>query len=65
LDDSEALPFPNVGSMVKKFLDDNINQATKNNLEVKEKYKVILKGISLYFNPGQLIAIMGPSGISH
>ena len=24
--------------------------------------KKILKGISLYFNPGQLVAIMGPSG---
>ena len=49
---------------MKKFFDNDINQATKNNLKVKEKYKVILKGISLYFNPGQLIAIMGPSGIS-
>ena len=27
-----------------------------------EKTKTILKGISLYFNPGQLVAIMGPSG---
>ena len=27
-----------------------------------EKIKTILKGISLYFNPGQLVAIMGPSG---
>ena len=24
--------------------------------------KEILKGISLYFNPGEMIAIMGPSG---
>lgn len=24
--------------------------------------KVILKGISLYFNPGEMIGIMGPSG---
>ena len=25
-------------------------------------YKDILKGLSLYFNPGELVGIMGPSG---
>ena len=27
-----------------------------------KREKVILQGISLYFNPGELIGIMGPSG---
>lgn len=27
------------------------------------KKKIILNGITAYFNPGELIAIMGPSGI--
>ena len=27
------------------------------------KKKRILNGVSVYFNPGELIAIMGPSGI--
>ena len=31
-------------------------------LKPPQKVKKILKGISLYFNPGQLVAIMGPSG---
>ena len=30
--------------------------------EVTRNKKEILKGISLYFNPGEMIAIMGPSG---
>ena len=29
---------------------------------VRTKRKKILKGISVYFNPGELIGIMGPSG---
>jgi len=64
-DNSEALPFPKIGSVVNKFFEDDIKSDTvceKNIPEPKEKVKVILKGISLYFNPGQLIAIMGPSG---
>ena len=28
----------------------------------KKRKKVILKGITTYFNPGELVAIMGPSG---
>lgn len=28
------------------------------------KKKEILKGISAYFNPGEMVAIMGPSGIA-
>ena len=34
----------------------------KKTLKPMQKVKNILKGISLYFNPGQLVAIMGPSG---
>ncbi len=36
----------------------SFNSIRHGNREVKE----ILKGISLYFNPGELIGIMGPSG---
>ena len=36
----------------------SFNSIRYGNREVKE----ILKGISLYFNPGELIGIMGPSG---
>ena len=28
----------------------------------KTKRKKILKGLSVYFNPGEMIGIMGPSG---
>lgn len=28
----------------------------------KERKKTILNGITTYFNPGELVAIMGPSG---
>jgi len=65
MDDSETLPFPKIGSVVKKFFEEDVKKTTvceDSISEHKEKMKVILKGISLYFNPGQLIAIMGPSG---
>ena len=65
VDDSEALPFPKIGSVVKKYFEEDVKKTSVLEniiLEPKEKVKVILKGISLYFNPGQLIAIMGPSG---
>ena len=65
MDDSEALPFPKIGSVVKKFFEDDVKKTAncENRIpEQKEKVKVILNGISLYFNPGQLVAIMGPSG---
>lgn len=28
-------------------------------------HKTILKGVTAYFNPGELVAIMGPSGKDH
>ncbi len=31
----------------------------------KEQMKTILNGITTYFNPGELVAIMGPSGINY
>ena len=31
----------------------------------KKERKQILKGISVYFNPGELVGIMGPSGEYH
>ena len=31
-------------------------------MSFKGETKRILKGISAYFNPGELIAVMGPSG---
>ena len=34
----------------------------KKKMTFKGKTKKILNGISAYFNPGELIAIMGPSG---
>ena len=46
-----------------KMIVDGTEKKTTCHLEgVEEKVKTILKGISLYFNPGQLVAIMGPSG---
>lgn len=37
------------------------SKARKTNAQKTHK-KEILKGISTYFNPGELVAIMGPSG---
>ena len=45
------------GSRFKKFL--------KKKLSKPDKKKEILKGISAYFNPGEMVAIMGPSGIKN
>ena len=45
-----------VGDLVKEIITDDKHK------KKQEKVKVILEGISLYFNPGQLVAIMGPSG---
>ena len=35
----------------------------KKKFSKSNKKKEILKGISAYFNPGEMVAIMGPSGI--
>ncbi len=51
---------PHLRSNLKELL-----QQQRTSLSIKygaRKYKEILKGISLYFNPGELIGIMGPSG---
>ena len=50
------------------MFDANVNlPATTPTEEVKKAFggrviKEILKGISIYFNPGEMIGIMGPSG---
>ena len=59
-----------VPSTAKKRADLSVNlkgllSQQRTSLSIKygaRKYKEILKGISLYFNPGELIGIMGPSG---
>ena len=58
-DKSEAFSFPD---MVQRFIGDMMSTGKSKTAKAKERTKMILKGISLYFNPGQLIAIMGPSG---
>ena len=52
----ELFTATEVRDLVKEIITDD-----KHNKK-QEKVKVILEGISLYFNPGQLVAIMGPSG---
>ena len=53
--DKELCSVAEVGNIVQKIIKEDQNNT-------KEKVKVILEGISLYFNPGNLVAIMGPSG---
>ena len=48
--------------MFSKMISNNDAASKKRPKKIVEKTKTILKGISLYFNPGQLVAIMGPSG---
>ena len=52
----ELFTATEVRDLVKEIITDDKHK------KKKEKVKVILEGISLYFNPGQLVAIMGPSG---
>jgi len=46
----------------EQFIHSEIDPKVGDGEEPVQKVKKILKGISLYFNPGQLVAIMGPSG---
>ena len=58
----ESFPFSeHVGKVFQRIISHEKTAAKKKKIE--EKTKTILKGISLYFNPGQLVAIMGPSGM--
>ena len=58
----EAFPFSeHVGKVFQKII--SHEKPTAKRKKIEEKTKTILKGISLYFNPGQLVAIMGPSGM--
>jgi len=52
----DPFTFPDVSNAALK------RQDSKKIAKPVQKVKNILKGLSLYFNPGQLIAIMGPSG---
>ena len=52
----ELFTATEVGDLVKEIITDDKHK------NKQEKVKVILEGISLYFNPGHLVAIMGPSG---
>ena len=57
----EAFPFTeHIGMVLQKMISSEDKKPEK--IKNVEKTKTILKGISLYFNPGQLVAIMGPSG---
>ena len=51
-----------VAQVFSNMISNNDAASKKKPKKVVEKTKTILKGISLYFNPGQLVAIMGPSG---
>ena len=59
-DKKEAFSFPEI---LHKFIEVVKSNSEKKTEKSEEKTKMILKGISLCFNPGQLIAIMGPSGM--
>ena len=41
----------------------NTDPVSKVESSLSSKKQVILKDVSLYFNPGELVAIMGPSGV--
>ena len=56
--DKELFTVTEVGNIVKNIVEEDQHKK----MQPKEKVKVILEGISLYFNPGHLVAIMGPSG---
>ena len=58
-DNSDLFSFPDI---VQRFIGNKRSNSESMITKAREKVKMILKGVSLYFNPGQLIAIMGPSG---
>ena len=59
-----------MASTIQKFQQQQghcCEKKTKNVGRIKQKEKVnkkkeIISGISAYFNPGELVAVMGPSG---
>ena len=60
----ERFPFSeHIGKVFQKMINSDDKKPANKRKKIIEKTKTILKGISLYFNPGQLVAIMGPSGM--
>ena len=49
-----------VGERVDRFR--NIEPVSRVESSLHSKTQTILKDVSVYFNPGELVAVMGPSG---